>query len=323
MNLYPFKFHTIFKEKIWGGEKIRTILQKDFSPAKNCGETWEISGVKGNISVIANGPLKGKNLKEVIREYQAALVGEKVYQQYHDDFPLLVKFLDAKQDLSIQVHPDDSLAQTRHQSLGKTEMWYIIQADQDATLISGFNRHLDQASYMEHLKQHTLDDILNREVAKADDVFYLPAGRVHTIGAGLLLAEIQQCSDITYRIYDFDRVDDEGNKRELHTEEALDAIDYAHHDDYKTNYQPKKNQAVTLVKSPYFTTNMLHLDQEFNRNYNMDSFVIYVCILGMATLTYIGGELSIKMGDCLLIPASLTEIFIQPKGECKILESHP
>src|SRR5690606_31355775 len=218
------KFKTIFKEKIWGGEKIRTMLHKDFSPLKNCGETWEISGIRGNESVVAAGPLAGKSLPELIEMYKGELLGNRIYEKSGNEFPLLVKFIDANEDLSIQVHPNDEIAWQRHKSLGKAEVWYIMQADEGATLISGFNQPMDEATYRKHLEENRLKDILNKESVKAGDVFYIPGGRVHTIGKGLLLAEIQQSSDITYRIYDFDRVDDQGNKRELHTEDAMAAI---------------------------------------------------------------------------------------------------
>jgi len=235
---------------------------------------------------------------------------------------LLVKFIDANEDLSIQVHPDDALAQERHQSLGKTEMWYIMQADNNSRLISGFNQDVSKDDFLKHLKEHTLDQILNKEEVAADDVFFIPGGRVHTIGKGLLLAEIQQSSDVTYRIYDFDRTDDAGNKRELHTEEALDAIDYKQYDSYKTAYVPKKNEPVALVKNNFFTTNVLDLDQAIDRNYeNLDSFVILICIKGEATLNYGSGEMPLKAGDSILVPAIIKNISIKPVSDFKVLES--
>ena len=224
--LYPLKFDTIFKEKIWGGTKMKDVLGKDFSPLKNCGETWEISGVLGNLSKVSEGPLKGSTLPELIDEFGSELVGKKVLEKYGNEFPLLVKFIDAAQDLSIQVHPDDKLAKTRHNSLGKTEMWYIFQADEGAKLISGFSKDTNKEEYVEFLENGKLTELLNEEEVNSGDCFFLPAGRVHTIGKGLLLAEIQQSSDVTYRIYDFDRTDDEGNKRDLHTDQALDGLDY-------------------------------------------------------------------------------------------------
>lgn len=322
-NLYPLKFKTIFKDKIWGGEKIKTFLRKDFSPLPNCGETWEISGVKSDVSVIANGPLHGISLADLLSDEKANLVGKKVYERFGNEFPLLVKFIDANDDLSIQVHPDDELAKKRHNSFGKTEMWYVIQADEGASLISGFNQEVDEAKYLEKFNSGKLSDILNKEVAEADDVFFLPAGRVHTIGKGLLIAEIQQTSDITYRIYDFDRVDDKGNKRELHVEEALAAIDYQFYDDYKTTYQSQKNEVVELVTCEYFTTNVLDFTQNITKDYaNLDSFVIHVCLEGSYILKYGIEELPVNMGDCILLPATTHKVELVTNNGFKILESY-
>jgi mannose-6-phosphate isomerase len=322
-NLYPLKFKTIFKDKIWGGNKIKTVLGKEFAPLPNCGETWEISGVKSDVSVVANGPLSGTSLANLLESNKGALVGQKVYERFGNEFPLLVKFIDANEDLSIQVHPDDELAKKRHNSFGKTEMWYILQADEDSSLISGFNRKLDKEVYLEKFNAGKLTDILNKEEVKADDVFFLPAGRVHTIGKGLLIAEIQQTSDITYRIYDFDRVDDKGNKRELHVEEALDAIDYTFYDQYKTVYQEQKNEVVKLVECPYFTTNVLDYSENVTRNYSkLDSFVIHVCVEGSYILNFGVEELPVNMGDCILIPASTPTVEIKTNTGFKILESY-
>lgn len=320
--LYPLKFDTIFKEKIWGGTKIKDVLNKDFSPLKNCGETWEISGVPGNLSQVAEGNLQGKTLPDLIEEYKDDLVGSKVYEQYGHEFPLLVKFIDAAQDLSIQVHPDDKLAKARHNSLGKSEMWYIFQADEGAKLISGFNKNTNKEEYLEHLNNGKLTDLLNEEHVVSGDCFYLPAGRVHTIGKGLLLAEIQQSSDVTYRIYDFDRTDDKGNKRELHTEEALDALDYSHHSDYKTNYQTCLNEAIPLVKSQYFQTNLLDFTTGIIReHYDKDSFVIYTCLEGEAEISTQGHNASICMGSAVLVPRKFPEVHIKAKSGFKMLET--
>ncbi|HCN84330.1 MAG TPA: mannose-6-phosphate isomerase [Sphingobacteriaceae bacterium] len=322
-QLYPLKFIPIFKDKIWGGNKIKTILNKDFSPLPNCGETWEISGVKSDVSVIENGHLKGKTLSSVLEEYKDSLVGKNIYERFGNEFPLLVKFIDANDDLSIQVHPNDELAKKRHNSFGKTEMWYIIQADPGSTLISGFNQKLDEKIYLEKLHSGHLTNILNKEKAEAGDVFFLPAGRVHTIGKGLLLAEIQQTSDITYRIYDFDRRDANGNTRELHTEEALAAIDYHLYPQYKTQYQHQENKPVTLVKCPYFTTNLLEYTQSNIRNYkSIDSFVIHVCVEGSYTVVLDNNGIEVNMGECILIPASAGEINLETSEGFKILESY-
>ena len=322
-ELYPLKFKTIFKEKLWGGNKIKTVLGKDFGDLSNCGETWEISGVEGNISVVADGALAGHSLVALIDSYKDKLLGKTVYQKYGNQFPLLIKFIDANADLSIQVHPNDSLAGSRHNSFGKTEMWYVFQADKGASLISGFNQPVDRETYLRKFQSGQLMDILNREVAGAGDVFFIPAGRVHTIGKGLLLAEIQQTSDVTYRIYDFDRVDANGQKRELHVEEALDAIDYNFYEQYKVPYDDRKNQPVKLVSCDYFTTNKISLDQLLERNYSdLDSFIIYICFDGSMILDYQKGKVVVKKGDAVLLPASLEHVKLIPEETCKILESY-
>ncbi len=322
-GLYPLKFETIFKDKIWGGQKIRTMLNKDYGNLPNCGETWEISGVPGNVSVVKDGPLKGRDLQSLLKEYNGAFVGQSVYDKYGDEFPLLVKFIDANDDLSVQVHPDDELAGRRHNSFGKTEMWYIFQADEDATLNSGFNRPMTKSQYLKYFEEGKLMDILNIEKVKADDVFFLPAGRVHYIGKGCLLAEIQQSSDLTYRMYDFDRTDDRGQKRDLHTEESIEAIDFTYHDIYKTSYQDKLNQIVPLVSCQYFTTNKLHYKIPLERDHtSRDSFVIYVCMEGSLNLKYGHEKIKVAKGDAVLVPAEIKNITLQPQGEFKVLESY-
>lgn len=322
MRLYPLKFKTIFKDKIWGGQKINTYLGKDFSPLPNCGETWEISGVKSDVSVVENGALAGKSLASILETHRGDLVGKQIYEKFGNEFPLLVKFIDANDDLSIQVHPDDELAKKRHKSFGKTEMWYVIQADQGASLIAGFNQKVNEEIYIEKLNSGKLADILNKEEVEAGDVFFLPAGRVHTIGKGLLIAEIQQTSDITYRIYDFDRVDDKGNKRELHTEEALAALDYEVYPEYKSIYDKKLNEPVHVVSCPYFSTNILEFTQSVTRDYSFDSFVIHVCVQGAYTLSYGDESLNVKMGDCVLIPASIDKVIMDTQTGFKILECY-
>lgn len=320
--LYPLTFETIYKDKIWGGQKIKTVLGKNYGDLPNCGETWEVSGVAGNISVVDSGALSGHSLTQLISNYTTDLLGAHVYQKFGEEFPLLIKFIDANQDLSIQVHPDDSLAKKRHGSFGKTEMWYVLQADEGAQLISGFNQPLTKEKYLEKFNQGKLTDILNKEEVVDDEVFFLPAGRVHTIGKGLMIAEIQQTSDITYRIYDFDRVDANGQKRELHVEEALDAIDYHYYDSYKTNYDEKLNVRNQLVECPYFVTNKLVLDTGFDASLSVDSFRIYLCLEGAATLQTSGGSVDLKKGDVTLVPASLPQVQVEPKGPVTMLETY-
>ncbi len=321
-QLYPLKFKTIFKDKIWGGEKIKTVLHKDFSPLPNCGETWEVSGVKGDISVVADGGLSGKALTDLLDEYKGDLAGNKVYEKFGNEFPLLIKFIDANDDLSIQVHPDDELGKKRHNSFGKTEMWYVLQADPGSTLISGFNRQVDEKLYVDKLNSGHIMDILNKEDVSQGDIFFLPAGRVHTIGKGLLIAEIQQTSDITYRIYDFDRVDDKGQKRELHTEQALAALDYKVYPEYKSIYPQKTNEAIEAVTCPYFTTNVLNFTESTTRNYaNLDSFVIHVCVEGSYDLVYDQQKTVVQKGDCVLIPNVIKNIQLETATAFKVLET--
>lgn len=321
--LYPLKFDTIFKEKIWGGTKIKDVLGKDFSPLKNCGETWEISGVEGNLSKVSEGPLQGMTIPKITTLFKEDFVGKKVYEKYGNNFPLLIKFIDAAQDLSIQVHPNDALAKKRHNSLGKTEMWYVLQADKGSKLISGFSKNTSKEEYLEHLNNGKLLEILNEESVKAGDAFFLPAGRVHTIGKGLLIAEIQQSSDITYRIYDFDRTDDLGNKRELHTEEAIDALDYQAYPNYKIQVQKSLNEVVPLAESEYFQTNLLEFSTGIIReHYNKDSFVIYVCIEGEAEITTLGHTAKISIGNAVLVPQKFPEVHIKTNSGFKMLETY-
>ncbi|MCK5780963.1 MAG: class I mannose-6-phosphate isomerase [Flavobacteriales bacterium] len=320
VQLYPFKFQPILKEKIWGGNGLKSVLNKDI-PSEKTGESWELSGVKGDISVVANGELAGKDLQELLNEYEGQLVGKRVYEQFQDEFPLLIKFIDAQDDLSIQVHPNDDLAKVRHNSFGKTEMWYVIHAEEGAELISGFNQTLDKQLYLDKLENKELGDILNSEKVKAGDVFFIPVGRVHAIRAGIMLAEIQQTSDITYRIYDWDRVDDNGQERELHTEYALDALDFNGYDSYKTEYTAIKNERTQLEKCSYFETNLFELNEAKSISYDgLDSFVIYMLMEGEVNLKYDNYSLNIKKGETVLLPASINEVEIEVVEEAKLLE---
>lgn len=322
MQLYPIKFKPILKEKIWGGQKLSTFLNKDISHLPNCGESWEISGVPGDVSVVANGFLEGNSLEELIEVYMGELVGDRVYEKFGFEFPLLIKFIDANDVLSIQVHPDDATAKERHNAYGKTEMWYVIQADKGSELISGFNQKVDKETYLKYLEQKKLREILNVEKVKEGDVFFIPSGRVHAIGAGVLLAEIQQTSDITYRICDWDRVDENGEGRELHTDLAVDVIDYSLYDSYRTSYGWIKNNNVQLETCQYFTTNLLEIDRTINRDYNLiDSFVVYICLDGELNIEY-GGEENciVRKGETVLLPADLKTISLIPEKSAKLLE---
>lgn len=320
-NLYPLKFKPIFQEKIWGGEKINTILNKNYSPLNNCGETWEISSVEGNISEVSEGEFKGKKLDYLIEKFKDQLVGENVFEKFGNALPLLIKFLDANADLSIQVHPNDEIATRRHKTFGKTEMWYVLQADEHAKINVGFNQTLTKNDYLEHLNNGTITDILNYESVQTGDVFFLPAGRIHYIGKGCLIAEIQQTSDITYRIYDFDRVDKFGNKRELHTELALDCLDFSLEKDYKTSYTEKINNPSKLIHCDYFNTNFLQIKNTVTRNYDkIDSFVIYIVVEGNLTISTNNSTTESKLGDCILIPACLKDIELNSENGAKLIE---
>lgn len=321
-GLYPLKFVTLYKDKIWGGDKIKSVLHKDYGDLPNCGETWEISAVEGNVSEVANGYLAGNDLSELAEVYMGDLLGEKVYERFGTEFPLLIKFIDANDDLSIQVHPGDEMSKKRHNAFGKTEMWYVLQADKGAKLNSGFNRQVDQEIYLKFLEEKNLTEILNFEEVAPGDVFFIPAGRVHAIGKGILLAEIQQTSDVTYRIYDYDRRDDKGQTRELHTELALDAIDFSIQDEYKTRYEEKMNDSAPVVDCEYFTTNVLNFSKAMEIDYNaLDSFVIYICVEGSYYIEWEKGTEEVAQGETVLIPASLESVKLIPRTDSvKLLE---
>lgn len=321
-QLYPLKFKPILKEKIWGGQHLKSTLNKNIPGDKKIGESWEISGVENNISEIENGFLAGNKLTELIEVYMGDLVGDRVFDQFGYEFPLLIKFIDANDDLSIQVHPNDELARERHNSNGKTEMWYVIDAKKNAQLISGFNHEMDKTHYLKHLQNNELPQILNYEAVQAGDVFYIPSGRVHAIGSGIVLAEIQQTSDITYRIFDWNRKDDQGNERELHTEQALDAIDFNVYDTYKTEYKAVQNRTARILKSRYFETNVVSFDQPVEKEYNqLDSFVIYMCLEGEFEIIYEEAEsIRVKKGETVLIPAVIEHLQLNPVVQSKLLE---
>ncbi len=319
-RLYPLKFEPIILDKIWGGNRLRTILNKNTESAK-AGESWEISGVKDYISVVSNGFLKGNNLQELIEIYMGDLVGEMIFERFGTEFPLLIKFIDANDKLSIQVHPDDNLAEKRHGSFGKTEMWYILKAEKNAEITVGFNRKISREEYLKNLENKLLENILNIEQVIDGDVFFLPAGRIHAIGSGILLAEIQQTSDITYRIYDYDRPDDTGKLRELHTQEAIDAIDFNFYNSYKISYPTKMNDFATLAECNYFTTNLCQINKPIEMDYfRLDSFVILICTDGGFDLKYQDGHINVMKGETVLIPALIKNLELKPISETKFLE---
>ncbi|NOY36961.1 MAG: mannose-6-phosphate isomerase [Chlorobi bacterium] len=319
--LYPLLFKPVLKSKIWGGNKLHDVLGKDTGNQDHIGESWEISGVPGNISVVENGFLAGNSLQELVEIYMGDLVGDSIFEKFGIEFPLLIKFIDATDILSIQVHPDDALARKRHNTYGKTEMWYIIEADPGAEIIVGFNRDITRKEYLKHLKDKTLRDILNIEHARKGDVFFIPPGRVHAIGAGILLTEIQQTSDITYRIYDWDRTDAQGKERELHTDLAMDAIDFKHYTEYKTDYTDWPDQTNKIIRCKYFSTQLIHLSKPMEKDYYMlDSFVIYIGLEGKTKIIWDEGDILIEKGKSLLIPATIHNVRLEPLEKSRIIE---
>ncbi|WP_179349475.1 type I phosphomannose isomerase catalytic subunit [Winogradskyella pacifica] len=302
--LYPLKFQPILKDKIWGGEKLNQYFNKA-SDSKNLGESWEISTVPNDVSVVANGELKGKSLQELVNDYKSNFLGSKNWKRFGNEFPLLIKFIDAKQDLSIQLHPNDELAKKRHNSFGKTEMWYVMQADKDANLIVGFKGEVDKATYLKHLENNTLTEILNFDNVKEGDTYFIEAGRLHAIGAGVLLAEIQQTSDVTYRVYDWDRVDDNGNERDLHNNIAIDAFDFEMKNDFRIDYPKQKNASNEMVSCPFFTTNFIDITSEIKIENTHDSFLIYMCVDGDVEVSTKDSKEHISKGETILIPAEI------------------
>ena len=316
--LYPFIFEPIIKEKLWGGKNLNKILNKP-RMSDHDGESWELSCVPDNVSVLRNGPLAGKTLTELIEQFRGDLVGEAVYEEHGSRFPLLIKFIDAQQDLSIQVHPDDKLAKNRHNSFGKTEMWYVIDSEPDASIIVGFSEPLNVSQYLDYVENNKLMSILNRERVQPHDVFFIPAGRVHTIGKGLIIAEIQQTSDVTYRIHDFDRVDTKGSKRELHNDLAIEAIDFTIPDSYKTIYKRSSSEQV-IGTSNYFTTKRRLLNKSTILNFDHVSCTVLMCIEGCYDVSYFKELPTISKGDTVLVPSCIEELRLKPRSNGILLE---
>lgn len=318
----PFRFTPILKSLIWGGDKIAPYKGIETTQA-NIGESWELSGVAGDESVVAEGEYAGRTLPQLIAELKERLVGKSVYERFGTEFPLLVKFIDARADLSIQVHPDDALAQMRHGKHGKTEMWYVVGADRGAHLKAGFSQKITPEEYERRVADNTLTDVLCDYAVQPGDLFFLPAGRVHAICAGSFVAEIQQTSDVTYRIYDYGRLGKDGKPRELHTELAKDAIDYTVLPDYRSHYVPAENSETELVACPYFVTSLYDLDAPAEKELSQfDSFLVVMCLAGRGTLVDDeGNETLVRQGETLLVPASTRSIRFVPEGAMKILTS--
>lgn len=319
-ELYLLKFEPILKEKIWGGNKLKSLFNKR-TTSESTGESWEISDLEDDTSVVSTGFLKGKSLQWLLKEYKEELVGKEVFKNFGIKFPLLIKYIDAAENLSIQLHPNDKIAKEKHNSFGKTEMWYIVQADKDAELILGFKAPISKSRYVELLEKNELPDALNKVKVKVGDAFIIPPGLVHAIGEGVVLAEIQQTSDVTYRIYDWDRKTENGKKRELHTALALEAIDLSSKNGHEIAYKIQPNSTSEIIATSYFKTNIIAVEGEINKDYtHKDCFVILMGVEGSANISLENGNAEIlNPGETLLIPASASKIKINSTG-AKILE---
>lgn len=317
-----WKFEPIFKTTIWGGDKIAPF-KGWLTDQEQIGESWELSGVEGAMSVVAEGVDKGLTLEELIKKYEAGLMGKRNYIKFGEHFPLLIKFIDAQEDLSVQVHPDDVVAQKHGMPNGKTEMWYVIDCDKGARLANGFNRIVDPTEYEGLVESGKIEEVLNFMPVSPGDVYYIPAGNVHAIGKGCFIAEIQQTSDATYRIYDYHRKDKDGKERQLHTNLAKEAIDFNAVDNKPVEYNPCNNIPLNIIQSPFFTTNILKIDQELMRDYKeSDTFVVIIVISGEAEFISDGETITAHRGETLLIPASAPGLTIIPKGEFMALETY-
>jgi len=317
MELYPMVFEPILKDRIWGGTKLKTDLGKTNLPTDTTGESWELSAVPGDVSVVKEGAYAGKPLSELLEKFPEEILGSKIHKQFGTQFPLLFKFLDAREDLSIQVHPNDELAKERHNSFGKTEMWYVMQADEGARIIVGFKHKSSADEYVQHLGDKNLIEILNEVPVKKGDVFFLETGTIHAIGAGIVIAEIQQTSDITYRIYDWDRVDANGKGRELHVQQALDAMNYNTTETQKY-YAQEPNKSNVMVDCPYFTTSFLPLDGNTAVSKDGNSFTVYICTEGDFSVAFDEKKYDFSKGDTILIPAALKTYLLT--GKATLLE---
>ena len=318
--LYPIKFTPILQEKIWGGKKLKSEFNKK-SDSDKIGESWELSGVNDFISIVSNGDLKGKSLTQLIKDFKYDFVGQKVYKQFGEEFPLLFKFIDAADDLSIQLHPNDELAKKRHNSFGKTEMWYVMSAEKDALLYAGFNKQLNKESYLKEFEAGNILEIVQKETVEAGDSFFIEVGTIHAIGKGLLIAEIQQTSNITYRVYDWDRTDASGKGRELHTDLALDALDFSKIGSCKLKYNQKINQPNEIYSCQYFTTNKIFIENPLQREVShIDSFVVYMCVKGEVEFKINNNFEILRSGETVLIPAKVESLTIKPNINSELLE---
>lgn len=320
-ELYPIKFEPVLKDKIWGGNSLVKNYGKKADLSRLIGESWELSAIQDNLSVISNGFLAGNNIEEIIEVYMGDITGEAVFEKYGNEFPLLIKFIEAKQDLSVQVHPDDKIARERHNAYGKTEMWYILESEPSSKIYTGFTHPITKEIFSSALSERKLISLLNTETIEYGDVFFTPAGRIHAIGAGTVLVEIQQTSDITYRIFDWDRKDNKGKSRDLHVDLALDVIDYKAAGKNKITKELTPDKTVNLVSCPYFHTNVLQFGSLIRKDYNIiDSFIIYICIAGEFIIHWEKGAEIVTKGETVLIPAMITNVVLEPRQEAMVLE---
>jgi Phosphomannose isomerase len=320
-ELYPLKFESLLKEKVWGGTSLVSHYHKRADPSVKYGESWEISAISGNISVISNGFLAGNNLKELIEVYMGDITGDSVYEKFGNEFPLLIKLIESCENLSIQVHPGNAMARERHNAFGKTEMWYILESKKGSKIYTGFKEPANKNTYVDSLNNGELEKLLNVEDPSPGDVFFTPAGRIHAIGAGIILVEIQQTSDITYRIYDWNRKSNKGHSRELHTDLALDAIDFKAAGKTKFPSNPVLNKTRNLVNCEFFTTNIISFDEIIEKDYNLiDSFVIYICVEGEFMIRWDGNSESVTKGETVLLPAMIKDVVLEPVTDTKVLE---
>lgn len=321
--LYPLKCTPILQDKIWGGTKLQSVLRKN-STTDMVGESWELSGLYPNESVVCNGFLASNTLSELAEIYMGDLLGDKIYKQYGISFPLLFKFIDATQNLSVQVHPNDDIAKTLHNCYGKTEMWYVVEAVPEATIVVGFENHCTKEKYLDALATNSLENLLQKFAVHTGDVFFIPAGTIHAIGQGVVLAEIQQSSDITYRIYDYNRTDEQGKPRTLHQKQAIDAINFETTQSPRIDYNKELlNEIVPLVNCEYFTTHILRFNKTITRNYaTLDSFRVYICLDGGFDIVYSTQHTTVYKGDTMLIPACIDEVDLVPHQESLLLETY-
>jgi mannose-6-phosphate isomerase len=320
-ELYPLKFQPILKDKVWGGYALERDFHKKPAGLPNIGESWELSAFEGNLSVVTNGFLAGNNIEELIEVYMGDITGDSIFEKFGTKFPLLLKFIEAGEDLSIQVHPGDAMAKEKHNDYGKTEMWYILESEKDSKIYTGFREGVTREIYEESLLNGTLPELLHVESAEPGDTFFTPAGRIHAIGKGIVLVEIQQTSDLTYRISDWNRVNNGSVKRELHLDLALEALDFTATGKNKIKKEPELNKTENLVSCDFFTTNILHFNTPVKKDYYLlDSFVVYICVDGEFQLQWDGNSEKVAKGETVLLPAMISDVILNPSGSARLLE---